>query len=120
VADEATGTPIYMAPEMFKRDEISYKADIWSLGVLIYELLTGNIPFVGLNRQEVECSIDNGEYNIPKENKLSFGCLTLMTRCLHYDMAKRIEWEEIFTHPLIRHNRRSSVSIAPSRIYVTS
>lgn len=39
-----TGTPVYMAPEVFKR-EYGQESDMWSLGMMMYQLLTGRFPF---------------------------------------------------------------------------
>lgn len=39
------GTPINMAPEILNRVSYSYKADVWSLGTILYELLIGDSPF---------------------------------------------------------------------------
>lgn len=39
------GSPIYMAPEALKKNEYSYKSDIWSIGIVIYEILTGDTPW---------------------------------------------------------------------------
>ncbi len=43
------GTLIYMAPEMIKKENYDISIDIWSLGVLFYELVTGKSPFVTKN-----------------------------------------------------------------------
>lgn len=39
------GTPLYSSPELLKKLGYSYKVDIWALGILAYELLTGRTPF---------------------------------------------------------------------------
>ena len=45
MAESYVGTPLYMAPELFKSHQYDYKADIWSLGVLFYEMLFGCPPY---------------------------------------------------------------------------
>ncbi len=43
----AVGTPYYISPEIYENREYSYKTDIWSLGVVLYELCTLELPFDG-------------------------------------------------------------------------
>ncbi len=44
-SDTMCGTPLYMAPQLMSEASYSYKADVWSLGVVFFEMLTGNHPF---------------------------------------------------------------------------
>ncbi len=46
------GSPMYMAPELFTNNGHGYTADYWSVGVLLYEMLAGTVPFV--NNQSAE------------------------------------------------------------------
>ena len=47
------GSPLYMAPESLKRNEYSFKTDIWALGVILHELLTGQTPWKAKNEKEL-------------------------------------------------------------------
>ena len=53
------GTFAYMSPEQTKGDELDYRSDIWSYGVVLYEMLTGQLPFKGDYEQAVMYSIIN-------------------------------------------------------------
>lgn len=55
------GTTAYMSPEQTKGEEVDQRADIWSLGVVFYEMLTGELPFKGDYDQAIIYSIINDE-----------------------------------------------------------
>jgi serine/threonine protein kinase len=55
--DMVLGTPLYMAPELVKQQKYSEKVDVWSLGIIIYQLLSGITPFDGSNIEEVNKNI---------------------------------------------------------------
>lgn len=55
------GTTAYMSPEQLRGETVDHRTDIWSLGVLIYEMLTGQLPFKGDCEQAVMYSILNEE-----------------------------------------------------------
>lgn len=59
-ANEIAGTPFYMAPEIIKGD-YSYEVDIWSLGVLLYILVSGYLPFYDEDRDKVFMKIQKGD-----------------------------------------------------------
>ncbi|OXA51154.1 Ribosomal protein S6 kinase alpha-3 [Folsomia candida] len=60
------GTVEYMAPEVVNRKGHSYQADWWSFGVLMYEMLTGSLPFQGANRKETMVQILKAKLGMPQ------------------------------------------------------
>ena len=48
-AQTSVGSPLYMAPEVLTGKKYNYKADIWSIGTVLFEMVTGFPPFIGKN-----------------------------------------------------------------------
>lgn len=69
---EILGTPQYMAPEQLEGQEVGPYTDVWAVGVLLYELLTGVRPFQGRSGFALYRSILNGEYPPPETRSESF------------------------------------------------
>jgi predicted Ser/Thr protein kinase len=87
----AIGTPGYMAPEQVMGHDVDKRADIYAMGVLCFEMLTGRLPFIGSNRMEVAYSTVNAP--IPSAVKLN-GALPdeldqLLAKVLAKDPAAR-------------------------------
>ena len=59
------GSTPYLAPEQFKQD-YSPKIDLWALGILIYQILTGHLPFSASSEIELRAKIQKGDYLSPK------------------------------------------------------
>jgi serine/threonine protein kinase len=51
--DLVLGTPLYMAPELVKHEKYSEKVDVWSLGIITYQVLSGKTPFDGKNIKKI-------------------------------------------------------------------
>lgn len=65
--DLVLGTPLYMAPELVKSQKYNEKVDVWSLGVIVYQLLSGLTPFEGKTIKEVNKNICNNKIKFEGE-----------------------------------------------------
>jgi serine/threonine protein kinase len=87
----AIGTPGYMAPEQVMGHDVDRRADIYAMGVLTFEMLTGKLPFSGSNRMEVAYATVNGP--IPSAVKINANLPdeldALLGRVLAKDPAQR-------------------------------
>jgi len=61
----SVGTAAYMSPEQVRGDEVDHRADIWALGVVLYEMVTGQQPFTGENESALMYAILNNEPEAP-------------------------------------------------------
>jgi tetratricopeptide (TPR) repeat protein len=89
----AMGTPAYMSPEQARGEPVDHRADIWSLGVVLYEMVTGKTPFRGEHEQAVIYSILNQEPTpISGLREGTPGSLAkIVTRSLKKDPAQRYQ-----------------------------
>jgi len=85
------GTPNYMAPEQIQGKDVDHRADIFSLGVLFYEMLTRKKPFQGENLTQVTHKIVYEPFAPPEETvqDLPGGLSAVLTRCLEKDPNRR-------------------------------
>jgi len=102
VTHTVLGTCLTMAPELLENKAYSFECDIWSLGVVFYEMLTGMYPFSGINDMEVLRKIKKGPPNFPGNITVSKQSTDFIMKCLTVDPAKRISWKAIYEHPLLQ------------------
>ncbi|CAJ0965668.1 unnamed protein product [Ranitomeya imitator] len=92
------GSPAYAAPELVQgKAYIGSEADIWSMGVLMYALMCGFLPFDDDNVMLLYKKIMRGKYEIPKW--LSPGSVLLLSQMLQVDPKKRISVKHLLRHP---------------------
>ena len=97
------GTMEYMAPEIVGSENYDYSVDIWSLGILLYELLFGHSPFNADSNKNIIFNIKKHELNYDNENKkISNSCKDLIERLLNENPQKRLRIKDILEHPFIK------------------
>lgn len=82
-----------MAPEVILGEKYNYKADIWSIGILTFEMVVGFSPFYGRSLEDFTNNLKEGTYKIPKDIELSLGCFEFITGCLRFDPKERLSAE---------------------------
>jgi serine/threonine protein kinase len=97
MAQTMLGSPIYMAPEVLKGQDYCIKADIWSLGVVLYEILFGYCPFEEKTIARLINLLDESHIKIDRKvNNISVETENLLHRMLEKNYEKRISWDELF------------------------
>ena len=95
------GTAEYVSPEIINKNVINYKScDIWSFGIIMYELFHGYTPFKGNNEKETIENIKKGKFEI--NEKLPFEVKDLIKQLLNYNQEERLGVNDI--KDIMNHN----------------
>ncbi|MGV3627864.1 MAG: serine/threonine-protein kinase [Betaproteobacteria bacterium] len=92
------GSPAYMSPEQVREQQLTYQTDIFSLGVVFYQLLTGRLPFLGNNNYSIIYQIINAEPAPPSRfrNEVSPQIDAIVLRMLKKNTADRYQtWGDL-------------------------
>lgn len=97
------GSPCYTAPECLSKIEYDgIRADTWSLGVILYTIVTGNPPWPINNSSIMIKNIIKGKYTIPKN--ISQSCKSLIKGMLNINPKERLTMDQIINHPWLNQN----------------
>ena len=91
------GTPVYLAPEIISGRGHDEKVDIWCIGVLMFELITGFAPFQGNDVQTVKYNISRLKIAWPRG--MDRDAADLISKILKYNPYERISLEQMLLHP---------------------
>ena len=95
-ANTHLGTPATMAPEIIMNYPYNEKSDLWSVGVMMYQLYYKQVPYEGNTEQEILSKINgNVPFNMPEDEKFA----DLINRLLVVNVQNRISWDQYFVHP---------------------
>ncbi|CAK61723.1 unnamed protein product (macronuclear) [Paramecium tetraurelia] len=98
------GTPLYMTPQILEQSKFNSKCDIWSLGIMFYEMLYGHTPWTANSQLSLLDQIKKKPLVFPEQPKRQQIIKELISQMLIIDEEKRISWYDIFEHQLIKSN----------------
>ena len=118
VLESIKGTPLYMAPELIEQQPYDHKADLWSLGCILYELLTSKPPFSTSSIVNLIEMVRSKPVQWP--SGCSAVCINFLKGLLQKDQDERFEWPDMLHHPWVSagitvmpHNPRIASLTAP-------
>ncbi len=95
MAETLCGSPLYMAPEILSQNQYNAKADLWSVGAVLFEMVAGRPPFAAQNQVEL-LKVIKRPLQIPSDVELSRPCVALLQRLLKREPLERISFEDFF------------------------
>lgn len=103
MAETLCGSPLYMAPEILRLEKYTAKADLWSVGAVLFEMVAGRPPFRAANHVELLKQIEQGSDQIrfPENNRSSPDIKRLIRGLLKKDPTERMSFAEFFNDPVI-------------------
>ncbi|XP_045772991.1 serine/threonine-protein kinase unc-51 isoform X4 [Maniola jurtina] len=105
------GSPMYMAPEVIMSLKYDAKADLWSLGTIVYQCLTGKAPFQATTPHELKAFYEN---SVDLQPKMPAGTspelCNLLIGLLRRNARERMPFEVFFNHPFLQRPRTTSIN----------
>ncbi|KAK6067646.1 serine threonine-protein kinase ATG1 [Seiridium cupressi] len=103
LAETLCGSPLYMAPEILRYERYDAKADLWSVGTVLYEMVSGRPPFRASNHVELLRKIENAEDQIrfSRDCQVSSDMKGLIRGLLKRGSVERMSFENFFNHPVV-------------------
>merc|ERR1711964_119352 len=95
------GTPAFMAPEVIRRGKHTIKTDIWSLGVTVYEMITGDLPFPCYDTQQLLLDVSNGPMKVNCPQEVPGHAREFIEACLAFKPEDRPSAKELLQYEFI-------------------
>lgn len=104
LAETLCGSPLYMAPEILRYEKYDAKADLWSVGTVLYEMMVGKPPFRASNHVELLRKIERGEDRIrfPEEVCLSDSMKRIIRGLLKRNPVERMGFQDFFNNTVVK------------------
>lgn len=108
------GSPLYMAPEILLKQCYNPSADLWSIGVILYECLFGRAPYSSKTLDELLQKIKvKQKIIITPTATISADCRDILKRLLVHEPDQRITFQQFFDHPFLdlKHDANDEVNL---------
>ncbi|XP_077459014.1 mitogen-activated protein kinase kinase kinase 12 [Stigmatopora argus] len=92
------GTVAWMAPEVIRNEPVSEKVDIWSFGVVLWEMLTGEIPYKDVDSSAIIWGVGNNSLQLPIPESCPDGFKILLRQCWNCKPRTRPSFRQILLH----------------------
>mgnify|MGYP000931428554 CR=1 FL=1 len=111
-AQEPFGTLGYVAPEVLRKQPYTFSCDVWSIGCIIYALLSGSLPFDHESQKEtIRMTLeDQLVFDLPCWDSVTVGAKDLISKLLHKDPKQRISLDAAMAHPWFKKARRRTAA----------
>ncbi|KFY16767.1 hypothetical protein V492_01106 [Pseudogymnoascus sp. VKM F-4246] len=111
LAETLCGSPLYMAPEILRYEKYDAKADLWSVGTVMYEMVTGRPPFRAANHVELLRKIEMQSEDLPWDSSIAISddLKDVIQGLLRKNPVERLSFDNFFAHPIIVNNIRGLV-----------
>ncbi|KAL4459937.1 hypothetical protein ABPG74_003463 [Tetrahymena malaccensis] len=96
------GTPMYMCPQSLTKNEYSFKSDIWSIGVLFYEMIYNITPWIADTEKQLVEKMTSIPVSFPATPIVSEESKDFIRGCLTIDESKRFSLKDMLEHPLLK------------------
>jgi len=96
LAETLCGSPLYMAPEILQHHRYDAKADLWSVGTVLFEMISGRPPFNGENHIDLLRNIQRKAVRLPPDVRISKECVNLLRLLLNRNPLSRAGFKEFF------------------------
>lgn len=93
-----SGTVAWMAPEIIRSEACTDKIDVWSFGVCLWELLTGELPYKGVDVGAIVWGVGSGKLSLPIPDSAPDGFSLLLKQCWNVQPRHRPSFRQILLH----------------------
>ena len=102
IMKENVGTLYYMAPEILEGKAYDERADLWSVGVILFQMVCGKVPFPAEDEADLRAKVLRGDFRFPKDVQISPICLDMICNLIVLDADRRYAFQTFLEHPFAK------------------